>query len=89
MLTNTQRKNERIDLRISPEAKNLFARAAQLSSLSLSAFVVEATRVQSIRILEEHDRVILHNRARDVFLNALANPPAPNAALRKSMKKNS
>lgn len=69
------------------EAKSLFAHATELSGQALSAFVLEAVRERALRTIAEHDRVILNNKARGVFLKAIAAPPAPNAALRKAAAK--
>lgn len=86
MVTNT-RSNERIDCRVSSNSKSLFVRAAKLAGTSLSSFVIEAARERAVRIIDEHERLVLNNEARDVFMSALANPPAPNAALRTAAKK--
>ncbi len=44
-------------------------------------------RARGQRLVEEHERFVLSNRARDRFLNVLANPPAPSAALRQAARK--
>lgn len=87
MASNTQSRDERIDIRVNSEAKSLFLKAAELSGQNLSAFVVESVRERALRVLAEHDRVLLNDQARDVFLKALANPPAPNEALRRAAAK--
>lgn len=87
MTTNTSSRDERIDIRVNSESKSLFLKAAELSGQNLSAFIVESVRDRAVRILEEHDRIRLNSQARDTFLNALANPPAPGAALRRAAKK--
>ena len=87
MATNSQPRDERIDIRVNSESKSLFLKAAELSGQNLSAFVVDAVRKQAIRVLDEHDKVLLNNQARDIFLDALANPPAPGNALRRAAKK--
>lgn len=87
MATNSQPRDERIDIRVSSESKSLFLKAAELSGQNLSAFVVESIRERAIRVLEEHDKIRLNTQARDIFLSALANPPAPNDALRRAAEK--
>lgn len=87
MATTPQSRSERIDIRVNKEAKSLIAQAAELSGQNLSVFVLEAVRERALRTIAEHDRVVLNNRARGVFLKALASPPAPNAALRKAAAK--
>jgi len=79
--------NERIDCRVTSDSKSLFARAAKLSGSNLTSFVIEAARERAIRIIDEHERLVLNNEARDVFMNALTNPPAPNASLRAAADK--
>ncbi len=80
-------RTERIDLRVDAELKALFVRAAQLSGSNLSAFVIDTVRARAQRLVEEHERIVLSNRARDRFLDVLENPPAPNEALRRAARK--
>ena len=80
-------RTERIDLRVDAELKALFVRAAQLSGSNLSAFVIDTVRARAQRLVEEHERFVLSNRARDRFLDVLGKPPAPNAALRRAARK--
>ncbi len=87
MAAKAPAKDERIDIRVSAEFKALFARAAELSGSSVSAFVIEAARARAYRLLAEHDRIVLNNKARDAFLKTVASPPAPNAALRRAARK--
>lgn len=84
MATNSSSRSERIDIRVNTEVKSLFAQAAELSGQNLSSFVLEAARERALRTIAEHERVVLNNKARSVFMKALATPPAPNAALRKA-----
>jgi len=87
MATNSQSRDERIDFRVNSESKSLFLKAAELSGQNLSAFIVESVRKQAVRVLEEYDRVRLNNQTRDIFLSALADPPAPSDALRRAAEK--
>jgi len=87
MADKRQIRDERIDCRVNLESKQLFARAAKVSGASISAFIIEAARERAVRILNEHKRLILDDEARDIFMNALDNPPTPNAALRAAAKK--
>lgn len=87
MATNRQPKDERIDFRVNSESKQLFARAAAISGSTVTSFIIESARKRAVRVLAEHDRLVLNNEARDVFMNALSNPPAPNAPLRAAAEK--
>ena len=82
-----QTRDERIDCRVNSESKQLLARAAKIAGSSITAFVIEAARERAARVITEHERMVLNDEARDVFMNALTNPPAPNARLRAAAKK--
>ena len=87
MSTNSNSRNERIDCRVNSDSKSLFARAAELCGVTLSSFMIESARERAIRLIDEHERLVLNNDARDVFMDVIAKPPAPNAALRRAAKK--
>lgn len=80
-------RDERLDLRISTDIKSLVTRAAESSGMTMSAFVIEAARERAIKLIEQQERIILNIEARDLFLNALANPPQPADALRRAAEK--
>jgi len=79
-------KNDRIDFRVSSNTKTLLARAAELSGLKMSQFVIEAATERAQEVVTQHDQIELDDQARDAFLQALLAPPAPNAALRRAAK---
>ena len=87
MDTKSHSRDERIDIRVNSESKSLFLKAAELSGQNLSAFIVESVRQRAVRILEDYDKIRLNNAARDIFLDALAKPPAPGDALRRAAEK--
>ena len=87
MATNAHSRDERIDCRVSSDSKSLFSRAAELCGVTLTSFMIESARERAIRLIDEHERLVLINEARDVFLNALSHPPAPNANLRSAAEK--
>ena len=64
-----------IDLRVSPEFKILFSRAAEIAGVSLAAFITESTRQRAMDLVEQHERIILNNQARRTFPKAMANQP--------------
>lgn len=74
---------ERINLRTTPETKQLIEQAAALSSTTISAFVLEHACVAAKHMINEHERIVLNNQERDHFLAVLDNPPHPNAAMRE------
>ena len=78
---------ERIDVRIAPSVKRAIERAAVLSGRTLSAFVVDASYREARRIVADETRMFLSGRDRNVFLDALLDPPKPSPALRKAIKR--
>jgi uncharacterized protein (DUF1778 family) len=78
------RKEERIDVRLRREAKQLIARAAALTHQSLSDFVLTAVLERSREVIESSTVIQLNEEAATRFLEALATPPAPNAKLREA-----
>ncbi|MCQ8130733.1 type II toxin-antitoxin system TacA family antitoxin [Methylomonas rivi] len=64
---------ERIDLRTSTEIKTLISRAASLSGVSLSAFLVSAAQERAKQIVSDSETLNLSSRDWDAFFNALDN----------------
>ena len=87
MKSQSHTRDERLDLRISADIKSLFARAAESTGMTMSAFVIEAARERAAKLIEQQDRIILNNEARDLLLDALANPAQPAKALTRAAKK--
>lgn len=87
MADNTKNRDQQIHLRVTAASKSLYMRAAELSGEDLSTFIIEAAYKHAVQTIAEHERVVLNNQARDVFLNALTNPPAPNENLRRAAAK--
>ena len=85
--TNSTSKKDRLDLRVTAEFKETVSQAASLAGTSMTSFVYEAVRERATKTIEQHEQVILNNEARDRFMDALSNPPAPNTALQKAAKK--
>lgn len=70
---------ERIDLRTSPEIKELIVRAATTAGVSLSAFLIGCAQDKAKQILTETENLTLSKRDWDAFFNALdqADKPRP------------
>ena len=79
-------KTERIDLRISNEAKELLDAAAELNNISLSSYIISVCVKQARIDLKEHETLILSNADRDLILEALDAPIEPNEALKDLFK---
>lgn len=77
--------NDRIDVRISKEQKELIKYASDLSGFkSLSEFIIFCVSKEANEIIVEHNQVLKSIEDKKVFLTAILNPPAPNAELKKA-----
>lgn len=76
----------RINLRTSPEAKALIERAAAIMGSTVSSFMLQNAYEAALRLVAQQDVITLSDRDRDVFLNALENPPEPTQALIELMR---
>ena len=77
MATATVTTAERLDARVTRE--EMIETAASLCGTSVSDFVRTATREAALNIIREHEVLTLIENAKRVFVNALLNPPKPNA----------
>ena len=75
-------KQERLEARISPAQKRILERAANLRGTSLTDFVLTSAQEAATKTIKDFEILSLCDEAREVFINALLNPPAPNKALR-------
>ena len=65
-------KDERIELRVSSADKRIFQRAQKLSGdKSFSSFIVRIVKKQAEEILAKNDRILISERDREVFFDAV------------------
>jgi len=76
-------KTERMELRVASSAKKLILRAMAVSGLTAGDLAYEGAR----RVLDEHERMVLTGADRDVFLDAVLNPPQPTDRLVAALKR--
>lgn len=77
--------NDRIDIRISREQKELVQYASKLQGFkSVSEFVISCLSKAAREIVAENDRVLKNMEDKKIFVNALLNPPVPNTGLKKA-----
>lgn len=79
-------KEKRIEFRVPEEAKQTIEDAAKLSNISLSSYILMVVLKQAKLDLEQNEIITLNNKDRDSLMNALADPPKPNEALRSLFK---
>ena len=81
------RKAERIEARLNPEQKRRIEYAARLKGTSISDFMVLSADDAAARTIQEHEVWVLTGRDREVFVNALLNPPAPSARMKAAAQR--
>jgi uncharacterized protein (DUF1778 family) len=83
----TSEKAERLEARLSREQKELIQHAADLAGRSLTDFVLSASQEAANKVIREYEVIGLTAKESENFVNALLNPPKPNAALKKAMQR--
>lgn len=79
-------KNNRINIRVSDDDKEMLELAAQYSKQSLSSYIVDIVLKQAELDIKKNETITLNNEQRDLFLKILDNPPLPNEALKSLFK---
>lgn len=77
--------NDRIDVRISKEQKELFKYASELRGFkSLTEFVVFCINSEANKIINDNNTMLSSLEDKRIFVNALLNPPVPNDKLKRA-----
>lgn len=71
----------RLEARISPETKALIQKAADLEGRTLTDFVIASVQTAACKVIEQHQTLKLSMEDSTAFVDAVLNPPPPNAAL--------
>lgn len=87
MAEAAEAKQARMHLRLDPRAKRKLARAAALTSSTVSDFVLSNALAAAERVIEAHEVVTLPAPDWDRFYDALLHPPAPNARLKAAARR--
>lgn len=74
---NKIRKTARLEARVTEEQKQLMERAASWRGQNLTEFMVAVLAEASVQIIKDSQLMELTERDRQVFANALLNPPPP------------
>ena len=75
--TNEDKANDRIYARLNSKLKQHIQHAADLKGLDLTSYVVSTLVADADRTVREHEVMVLSQRDREAFVNAILNPPAP------------
>jgi uncharacterized protein (DUF1778 family) len=85
--TEVKTRAARLEARVTVDQKALLQQAATLSGRTLSEFVVASAREAAARVIQEHETIRLSRAEQVAFVNALLEPRAPVARLRKAVAK--
>jgi uncharacterized protein (DUF1778 family) len=77
-------KQERMHIRLDALTKQKLELAATYVHKSLSEFVLGQALNSADDVIREHETITLSHADCEAFLNALENPPKPNARLKKA-----
>jgi uncharacterized protein (DUF1778 family) len=75
MDTTTKRREERLEVRLTPEAKAMLRRAATIERKTVSAFVLDKGLQAAAETLADQREFALSAKQYDAFLAALDAPP--------------
>jgi uncharacterized protein (DUF1778 family) len=81
------RKPERLEARLAREQKRLIERAAQIRGTAVTDFVLASAQQAAVETIRDFQMLSLRDKAGEVFVNALLNPPAPNARARAAARR--
>lgn len=80
--------NDRIDVRISTEQKELIKYASELRGFkSVSEFVVYCINTEATKIINDSNLMLKTLEDKKIFIDAILNPPPPNETLKKAQLK--
>jgi uncharacterized protein (DUF1778 family) len=86
IMSDQQSRTARIEARISPEMLTVVKRAAEIQGRSLSDFVVAAAQDAAQRTIEDTSIIRLSVEDQRRIMDAILDPPEPNAALQKAVE---
>ena len=78
-------KDERLQIRLQPELKQLLQEAAQAAHLTLSALVSQAAQARAEEILADRQSISLSPEQAVAFTEALSRPAAVNERLAQAL----
>ena len=76
----------RLGFRVDGRTKEIVVRAAELERRSLTDFCLTALTQAAQKTIDHHQTLVLSERDRQVFFDALIKPPKPNVRLKRAFK---
>jgi uncharacterized protein (DUF1778 family) len=86
MSSAAQTKDERINLRLKRNTKQMLERAASFEGQTISKFVLSSALARAEKTIQEHEVMILNTRDSEAFFYALAAPVQFNEKLAAALK---
>lgn len=80
-------RTERLDMRLTPDQKDLLERAASLSGQPLTGFALSHLVERAQEILDRFQRTVLSRRDAERFLDILSSDPEPTPALKAALRR--
>jgi uncharacterized protein (DUF1778 family) len=86
MTTSSSQRSDKLDIRISPEAKRILQEAARERHTTISQFVVDSALVAANEVLAERTRIGLDSAQWAAFMTALDAPPRTHPRMSRLLK---
>lgn len=80
-------KDARLDIRMTPDQKELIERAAAMNGLSITDFVMSCVEKAARRTLRDYEEMTLTKRDSEAFVQALIEPPTPSRRLSEAARR--
>ena len=76
----------RIEIKTSPQVKTELEKAAAISGVTLTSFIINLARAEALKITGEAESIRLNQQAWERLNEVIENPQAPTDALKDLMK---
>lgn len=86
-MPKTATRSQKLDVRLTPEAKRTLNIAAAASQRSVSEFVLESALARAEELLPDRHKFVLNDKQWKAFLAALDRPPQPMPRLKRLLSK--
>lgn len=71
-------------MRLTDDDKSIIEEAAAMSNQSITQFMVSSASERAVKVIEQHRRLVLNEESRNLVMDAISNPPAPNDKLKRA-----
>ncbi len=86
MTTSSSQRSDKLDIRISPEAKRILQEAARARHTTISQFVIDSALITANEVLAERRRIGLDSEQWTAFMTALDAPPRMHERMTRLLK---